>query len=392
VTFHDGNKANATAVAAAVRKGMVRVVPNDLASVEAPSDNELVMTLKQRSSFLLELLDEVEIGEPGSPEVGTGAFKLVQGPGGVEVQANDRYYLGRPAIDRIRVSQYPTVRAAWADMLRGQVDMLYEVGIDALDSLTPASNIRVYPYRSHRALIIAFNVNRPALRSRRVRQALNSAVDRAQIIKNELRGHGTPFESPVWPLHWAYDSSLPQFRYDPAMAAAQLKNTSLRFTCVFPQGPEYERVALAVQRQLRSIGVQMDLEVLSQEAAVARVLAGDFDVALLNALGGPSLGRVYLWWHSDGTYNFGKFRSKEVDAALDQVRRAPDDTTYRTGVAAYQRAIVEDPPAIFIVWQESARALSTRFEVPLERGQDIWISNSVRLWRPVGGDRVANRN
>ena len=45
--------------------------------------------------------------------------------------------------------------------------------------------------------------------------------------------------------------------------------------------------------------------------------------------------------------------------------------TYRAGVAAFQRAIVDDPPAIFLAWSERARAVSTRFDVPVEPGRDI---------------------
>ena len=37
-------------------------------------------------------------------------------------------------------------------------------------------------------------------------------------------------------------------------------------------------------------------------------------------------------------------------------------------MAAFQRAIVDDPPAIFLAWSERARAVSTRFDVPARAG------------------------
>jgi hypothetical protein len=49
-------------------------------------------------------------------------------------------------------------------------------------------------------------------------------------------------------------------------------------------------------------------------------------------------------------------------------------------VAALQRAIVDDPPAIFLAWSQRARAVSTRFHVPVEPGRDIL--STLRLWRP----------
>jgi ABC-type transport system substrate-binding protein len=145
--------------------------------------------------------------------------------------------------------------------------------------------------------------------------------------------------------------------------------------------PSHERIALVLQRQLQEVGVEVVLEEAPVDKALARVNAGDFDAFLADAVNAPTLVRPYLFWHSGGTYNWGHFSSPAVDAALDHVRHAQDDTEYRAGVAAFQRAIVDDPPAIFLAWSERARAVSTRFEVPVEPGRDIL--STLRLWRPV---------
>ena len=100
--------------------------------------------------------------------------------------------------------------------------------------------------------------------------------------------------------------------------------------------------------------------------------------------------RPALWWHSRGPLNCGGYSSAAVDAALESINRAPDDAAYRAGVAAFQRAIVDDPPAIFLAWSERARAVSTRFEVPVEPGRDIL--STLRLWRPVGAPALRSRS
>ena len=76
-------------------------------------------------------------------------------------------------------------------------------------------------------------------------------------------------------------------------------------------------------------------------------------------------------------------RARPVDAALDTIRGARSDDEYRQGVADFQRSIVADPPAIFLAWDERARAVSNRFDVPVEQGVDIL--GALRLWRPVAG-------
>ena len=119
-------------------------------------------------------------------------------------------------------------------------------------------------------------------------------------------------------------------------------------------------------------------------------MSADFDAVLLSVLSGPNLLRVYQWWHSGAPYNFGGFRSAAVDASLDAIRHAADDVAYKAGVAAFQRAIVDDPPAIFLAWSNRARVVSNRFDVVPDPSGDVL--KTLRLWRPAGSERTASRN
>jgi hypothetical protein len=77
---------------------------------------------------------------------------------------------------------------------------------------------------------------------------------------------------------------------------------------------------------------------------------------------------------------------------LEGIRNAPDDATYKAGVIGLQRAIIDDPPAIFLAWGERLRAVSTRFEVPSEPGRDVLSAPLLRLWRPVADGGTASPN
>ena len=57
------------------------------------------------------------------------------------------------------------------------------------------------------------------------------------------------------------------------------------------------------------------------------------------------------------------FASPDVDRALDAIRYSVDEASYKQGVRLLQEAIVRDPPALFLAWEERARAVSRRFEV-----------------------------
>src|SRR5206468_1853312 len=115
----------------------------------------------------------------------TGPFKSL-GPDKLELVANDNYYLGRPQIDTILVRRYPSIRAAWAEMLRNHIDMLYEVGADALESLTGASDVAVFTVAKHYQLLLVFNNHLPTFRDARIRRAFNLAVNRDEVIADGL--------------------------------------------------------------------------------------------------------------------------------------------------------------------------------------------------------------
>jgi peptide/nickel transport system substrate-binding protein len=389
VAFHDGTRLTA----AIVRDLLEKQLPDymgpaikDVRAIRAVSETQLEFTLKERSAFLIEGL-EAPIELPGPSPIGTGAFLVTNAQGDrnqVELRANEHYYGGKPFIDRIVIKPYGSVRSAWADMLRGDVDMLYEVGVDALDSLQPSSGTRVFTFQRPYAYVAVLNVQKPYLRDPGFRRELNGAIDREALVRDVLKGHGTPAVGPVPPNNWAFSRELPSFHYQPR----PLKSGH-RLTFLFPDA-SLERLALEIQRQLGAVGINLDLELTTLDKFYQRTQAADFDVALGDVRTGPNLLQPYQFWHSGSPNNWGQFSSPSVDAALDRIRHAPDDAAYKDGVAEFQRAIIDDPPAIFLAWSERARAVSTRFEVPVEPGRDVL--STLRLWRPVGDHRQASRN
>jgi peptide/nickel transport system substrate-binding protein len=387
-TFHNGQLATASVLRDIVAKDLREYVGpafDDVQEVRASASYELEFVLRRRSTVLFEGLDVlVQLGET---PIGTGPFSLTGQAIDVGLRANPTYYAGKPLIDRIVFKPYASVRAAWADMLRGQVDMLYEVGADALDSLRASTQTRIYPFQRSYAFLVVLNTENPKLRDKALRRALNAAIDRTALIEEALDGHGTPADGPVWPHHWAYDQDLAHFRFEPR--STHPGKDALRFTCLLTD-QAHERIGLAIQRQLRAVGVELTLEQLPADQALARLRTGDFEAALGDYRLGPGLLRQYQSWYSGAPYNWGRFSSAVVNSTLDRIQRSPDDAAYKAGVADFQRAIIDDPPAIFLAWGERLRAVSTLFDVHEEPGRDIL--STLRLWHPVANGRVSSPN
>jgi len=386
--FHDGTPVTAQPVVSALEALLPKFMGPAFADVEAiaaSGPNEVNIALRRRSPFVLEAL-ELQFRSPAPSNAGTGPFEPVGPTSPTELQANGGYYLGRPVIDRLAVSTYPTARAAWAEMLRNHLDMLYEVSTDALDSLERSNQILVFNYVRHYQYALIFNTRKSALKSPEVRRALSQAIDREGFVRQALNGHGVPSSGPIWPRNWAIGPDLEKFAFDPASAAKVLAGRGLHFTVLVP--PDYERMALTIKRQLDAVDISMDISETPPDRIYEAMERRDFDAVLFEVISGPSLFRPFLWWHS-GAANPAGFSSAVVDSALDRIQHAASDDDYRSSVLAFQHATLQDPPAIFLAWSERARAVNKRFVVTdAQPGRDILIT--LRQWMPAAGDSARN--
>jgi peptide/nickel transport system substrate-binding protein len=388
--FHDGSPVSSAVVAAALRSTLPKTMGPAFADVQQidSDDHSVQIKLKQPAPFVLEAL-ESSIQKPGMNGVGTGPYILTSDASS-GMEAFGDYYLGRPTLDKLTVTPYPSVRAAWADLLRGNLDMLYEVGIDALDFMRSANTVAVVSFVRHYQYIIIFGPHVGGLESAEVRRELNAAVDRNVLVREAFGTHGVPSTGPISDRHWALDESVPKLRFD-AHIAKNLSTRHLRFTCLVPPDSLYERVALETQRQLSTLSVDMKLQEASQEQIIKAVREGNFDAALLDTVSGPSMFRLYQRWHTGGPFNPRSSNSRRIDDALDRIRHAASEDEYRAGVTGFQQAIVDDPPALFLAWGERARAVSRRFVVPVQQdGRDVLAT--LRLWRPATVQQLASRN
>jgi peptide/nickel transport system substrate-binding protein len=400
VTFHDGSPLDAATLSAllpGVWQKTLGPVFADVEGIRESGTSSVEIEFRRPSPFLLEALDTI-IQKPGKKVVGTGPY-VAEPDSTTAMRANSSYYLGPPRIARIQVEQFPSVRAAWAEMLRDRIDMLWEVGTDALDSMKTSGATSVFTYTRRYQYVIVLNNKATLMKPREVRRALNEALDRDGLVRNALNGYGVASYGPVWPSHWALPSQPPKPIFNPKLSAATLaqaaqrghpSSSRLRFTCLVPPDSVNERVALDVKRQLEAIDVDMEVEEVTQDQIVQRTGRADYEAALIELVSGPTLLRPYLLWHSDAPNNWGTFGNAAADIALDRVRNSATDAEYRIAVTELLKTFVDDPPGIFLSWSVRARAVSKRFSVPAEPGRDIL--STLRLWKPASDSRQASRN
>jgi len=373
-------------------------LPN-VASISAASDSEVVFTLTRRCSYLLDDLDSPisRTAADGKTRLGTGAFSIASSSDdGVTLEANRYYYGGPPAIDRVVVKPFDALRTAWAGMMRGQVDFLWEVGPETAEFLSGRSTVDVRSFLGFYAYSLMLNSARPPFRKAEVRRAFDMAVDRAVIVQQALKGRGVAADGPVWPRYWARDPRAPAAAFNPAEAGVLLRAARqgpIEFTCLVPANFSIlERMALLVQQQLGEIGVRMRLESLPSDVVNQRIVSGQFDAVMISILGGPYATVFHRFWHSAGEakrWNFWGYRNARVDEALDSALDSVSEREFGEAIRRFEAAVRDDPPAVFLAWNQTVQAVSRRFIVPADgAGRDaIYVLSRWLLRQPGSAAR-----
>ena len=403
VYFHDGTLLTPELAAACLRAAVAsgrREMLNfgSVQSVAASGPDTVDIVLKERNAFVLTDLSGVLVVKPGKTEkdIGVGPYRITaRDKQDATLEAFPKYFRGRPGLSGIEVKNYPTQRNAWTALMRGEIDMLHEVSREAAEFVKAESTVRTYSFLRPYYIPLVFNVRNPILKNPEVRKAINEAVDRATLVRDGMSGRGFEADGPIWPQHWAYAPPASPFKFDPASARERLDRAGfkqhpggngtmpsrLAFTClVFADDTRFDRLAVLVQKQLADVGIDMKLQPVPQELLGPRIMRGEFD-AFLFEMAGRSLNWVYEFWrsHDEGGLNNNGYVS--ADAILDRLKVALTDEETRAAVADLDRMFHDDPPAAFIAWQETSRAVSTKFDVGGEDNRNI-LAN-LWQWRPV---------
>jgi peptide/nickel transport system substrate-binding protein len=406
IYFHDDTQLTPELAAQILRKSVADKEAASFASIQSirvSGDDSVELKLSEPNAFLVGDLSLGSVRLPNKLKVGAGPFQIVNRDADQAVlKAFSKYYRGRPALDEIYITNYPTQRKAWTALMRGQIDMLHEVSRDAAEFVEAETTVNTYSFRRAYYIPLVFNVRHPVLRNAEVRKAINEALDKATLVRDGLNGRGRPADGPIWPEHWAYAPPPQPFVFNPEAARLRLDNAGFglhprtdkgvpgrfSFTClVFANDPRFERLAILVQNQLADVGIEMKLLPVKQDNLEARLKSGDFD-AFLFEMFGRSLGYVYEFWHQhEGALANTGYRS--ANAVLDRVRSARSDDEVKRGMADFARLLHDDPPAAFLAWQTTARAVSTKFDVVPEPDRDI-LSN-VWQWHLASGTPQASR-
>ncbi|WP_332718975.1 ABC transporter substrate-binding protein [Pelagibacterium mangrovi] len=300
VTFHDGRPMTAADVVfsleyAATPEVGANVLPlaRLIASVEAPDDRQVVLTVNGSQAAILDLLDLVFIIDSANPDAiatsgnGTGPYRLENHEPGrmTRFVRNENYWGEAPDADGVDIRIVPDAQTAVAQLQSGALDFLPVASRETIDQLANVNGVVTgIAAPEGRVLDLLMNVKDGPTANPHLRQAINLAIDRIRIASDVI-GEGGVLKC----LPWAereidrvagYEDAC---RYDLEAARALveehgLAGTEVEFMTFAPAVPELGGMAQIVQYSLGEIGIPTRIVDLSEAAATQRYRDSDFEL------------------------------------------------------------------------------------------------------------------
>lgn len=325
-----------------------------------------------------------------SAPVGAGPFQFVRETAGeqLELTAYEDYYLGCPDFKTFVIKVVPAASLT-AGLLNGDIDVVGAGSIPLSDweTVKSSDNLVAQSITSYSYQYMQFNLSEgnDTFQDAAVRTAFDKAIDKQLMVDQLMTGEGLVAVGPMPEYHPYYNEDLVPNTYDPEAAKSELEAAGFDFdrtyTLLVPQGNQVrEQSALIIQQNLKDIGITIEIETYDFATVLEMMRNGEFDLGLLG--GGsnidpfesavifkPGSAQNYSLLTDSKWYDLAAAGDSLVD--FDERKEAFD---------AFQAALVEDQPYIWLYHQNNLQAYSKRIaEIPMD--DFIWYNYEVWTWK-----------
>lgn len=356
--------------------------------------------------------DSIAASEFGKHPVGSGPFRWVRRVPDqvIELAAFDKFFLGKPKMDRIyfRVARAPDARLNL--LLSGDADVTELLSWAAVQRLQGNQEFSIIPVTSPAITYALFNQKAPGDRTRphpilsdaRVRRALVLALDRPAMLRAVYGPYAVGNDGPVPQIFaWVEEPGHNAVRTDTAAARRLLADAGwtdhngdgildkdgmpLELTINSPNAsPQRPMFAQQMQERWRQLGIKANVQLLDGPIWVQRRNAGQFDIDMSNAQLDPTPSGWRNSWSCATAGKPAQNVGSYCDPAIDSLLQAA--YTSRDVVPVYRRILAhirEDAPAVFLSAPANVVAVHRRFATRPLRSDMIWLG--LRDWSVTPG-------
>lgn len=404
VQFHNGEPFNAEAVKYTFdrllgdegKKGPQSSNYTSINSVEVNDEYTVTMHLNSADPVILTKLSGYGavivppkyIEENGDEHfnnnpVGTGPFKMTSYKRDQEVvlEKNGQYWKeGLPKLDKVTFKVIPEASTRLAELQTGKIDVMKRVEVAQAETVKGSDFLELKEIGTPTVFSLRFDTAKEPLNNVKVRQAINYAINKEEIITEILNGYGKPISTFQSELSFGNNPNLKPYSYDPEKAKELLKEAGVAEGTaldLFIPGTDgnFKEIAQAASFYLEEVGLKVNINSVDATTLTSDLIPnGKAGHMYRQGWGGWTLdfdNTAYLMYHEGEQWN-PSFKDEKVEELL-----------------AAQRATVnqDEREAIFKELTELLYELAP--EVNLYQSVDLYAYNKrLKNFQPPNEDRM----
>ncbi len=309
----------------------------------------------------------------GRSPVGTGPFKFAEWESNAKVVVvrNDDYWEDAAKLEAVVFRPITDANTRVAELMAGGIDLMVEVPPDSLTQLSGDANFSVYEQAGPHLWFLILNLKEGPFKDKKVRQAINYAIDKKALVENVLQGTAEVAAGPTPPAFaWAYNEQLQPYPHDVERAKQLIKEAGAEgaeVTFYVTEGGsgmlDPVPMGAAIQADLAQIGLTVAIETYEWNTFLGKVnpgLEGKADMAEMAWMTNDPDTLPYLAlrtdaWPDKGGFNSGYYSNPEVDKLLEAARSSTGQAERAKLYREMQEIVYDDAPWAFIAnWKQNA--------------------------------------
>ena len=296
--------------------------------------------------------------------VGTGPFKYVSWERGqrVVLEKNPSYWRFPVKLERVIYRPIVEDQARLTELLTGALDLIVGTPPDYVGQLEANPKVTLLKQVGAHVWYLGINNQKKPYDDKRVRQALNYAVNKDAIVRDVLKGTGSLSVGPVLPKTWGADGGLKPYPYDPERAKKLLAEAGypggFTTTLWVPESGSGMQSPVAmstvIQSNLKAVGVNVSLQTMEWGAYLAKLRSKEQELFALSWMAGTEDPDMVMYpllhssqWTPNGP-NRALYKNEKFDEILHQARLTTDEKKRADLYRQAQRILVDDAPWIFV--------------------------------------------
>ncbi len=351
----------------------------DLTNIEVPDDYTVVLHTKKPAPLLMESADYLPIvsekqfktatdAELALKPVGTGPYVIKEyvKDDHVTLERRDTYWGTMPDYKTVTYRPIPNSQTRLAELLAGNADIVLNLSPDDVAKVKSNPSLRVETVQGGRDVFIGIICTTEPFTDKRVRQALNYAVDLDGIFKNLLGGNGERMAS-VTNLS---STKLKPYTYDPKKAAQLLdeagvvdtnkdgirewKGKPVQIELGTTKGRYVADAAIAqsIASDLTAAGIKTDAKAYEWSVYVDMINGKKLPPLFFLGLGSSFNGeQEFFYVQKDFGFNSTQWLNEDFEKSFTELQRTMDPKARGVLIDKIDQIVQDDAPWIF-VWKQ----------------------------------------